>query len=96
MGGAYRFNTALTLRAGFNYAANPVPDEYLNALFPAIAENHLTGGFGYRFDDKQSIDFSVVKVLVKSATNPGNGSTIPPVKSTHSQLNFQFLYTRRY
>jgi len=96
VGGAYQFTRALTLRAGFNYAANPVPDEFLNALFPAIAENHLTGGFGYRFDDTQSIDFSVVKVFENSATNPGNGSTIPAVKSTHSQLNFQFLYTRRY
>lgn len=96
VGGAYRFNRALTLRAGYNYAANPVPDQFLNALFPAIAENHITAGFGYRFDDSQSIDFSVVKVFENSATNPGNGSTIPPVKSTHGQLNFQFLYTRRY
>jgi long-chain fatty acid transport protein len=95
VGGAYQFDK-LTLRAGYNYAANPVPDEFLNALFPAIAENHLTGGFGYRFDDTQSIDFAVVKVFESDATNPGNGSTIPPVKSTHSQLNFQFLYTRRY
>ncbi len=96
IGGAYQVNEALTLRAGYNYAANPVPDAFLNALFPAIAENHLTAGFGYRFDGSQSIDFSVVKVFEKSATNPGNGSTIPPVESSHGQLNFQFLYTRHY
>jgi len=35
----------------------------------------------------------VVKGLENSATNPGNGSTIPPVESKHSQLNFQFIYS---
>jgi long-chain fatty acid transport protein len=93
VGGAWQATPALTLRAGYNYAENPVPDEFLNALFPAILEKHLTAGFGYRFDNARSIDFSVVKGLRKRATNPGNGTTIPPVESSHSQLNFQFIYS---
>ncbi len=52
-----------------------------------------TGVFGYAFSDRQGIDFSVVDVFENSQTNPVNGSTIPPVESRHSQLNFQFLYT---
>ena len=93
VGGAYQLTTALTLRAGYNYGENPVPDRFLNALFPAIVEQHVTAGFGYRFNDAQSLDFSVVKGLENSATNPGNGSTIPPVESKHSQMNFQFIYS---
>jgi len=93
VGGAYQVTSALTLRAGYNYGKNPVPDQFLNALFPAIVEQHLTAGFGYRFNEAQSLDFSVVKGLENSATNPGNGSTIPPVESKHSQLNFQFIYS---
>ncbi|MDT8387694.1 MAG: outer membrane protein transport protein [Thiogranum sp.] len=96
IGGAWRATPALTLRAGYNYAKNPVPDEFLNALFPAIVEQHLTAGFGYHFDDARSIDFSLVKGLEKSATNPGNGTTIPAVESNHGQLNFQFIYTHRF
>jgi len=96
IGGAYQVTPALTLRAGYNYAENPVPDQFLNALFPAIVEKHLTAGFGYRFNDAQTIDFSVVRGFENSATNPGNGSTIPPVESKHSQLNFQFIYSHRF
>jgi len=93
VGGAYQVTPALTLRAGYNYGKNPVPDRFLNALFPAIVEQHLSAGFGYRFNDAQSFDFAVVKGLENSATNPGNGSTIPPVESKHSQLNFQLIYS---
>lgn len=93
VGAAWQVNPALTLRAGYNYAENPVPDAFLNALFPAIVEQHVSAGFGYRFNDAQSVDFSVVKGLENSATNPGNGTTIPPVESTHSQLNFQLIYS---
>ena len=96
VGAAWQVNPALTLRAGYNYAENPVPDAFLNALFPAIVEQHVSAGFGYRFNEAQSVDFSVVKGLEKSATNPGNGSTIPPVESSHSQLNFQFIYSHRF
>ena len=91
IGGAYQFNKQLTLRAGYNYADNPVPDQYLNALFPAIVERHVTAGFGYGFNAAQSIDFSLQHAPEVSATNPGNGVT-----SKHSQTSFQFIYSHRF
>ena len=96
IGAAYQVNQQLTLRAGYNHADNPVPNSYLNALFPAIVEDHLTGGFGYGFNDEQSIDFSLQHALETSATNPGNGTTIPAVTSKHSQTSFQFIYSHRF
>ena len=39
----------------------------------------LNGSFVYGFD--------------KSQENPGNGSTIPPVESTHSQLNWMLMFS---
>jgi len=96
LGGAYQIDKQLTLRAGFNHADNPVPNSYLNALFPAIVEDHLTAGFGYGFNDKQSIDFSLQHALEVSNTNPGNGTTIPAVTSRHSQTSFQFIYSHRF
>lgn len=96
IGAAYQINKQLTLRAGFNHGKNPVPNTYLNALFPAIVEDHITGGFGYSFNDMQSIDFSLQHAFEVSKTNPGNGSTIPAVTSTHSQTSFQFIYSHRF
>lgn len=90
-GGAYALNPKLTLRAGFNYASNPVPDQYLNALFPAIVERHVTAGFGYAFNEAQSIDFSLQHAPEVTATNPGNGVT-----SRHSQTSFQVIYSQRF
>ena len=46
MGLSYQFNDALTGRIGYNYAKNPIPNQFVNYLWPAIAENHYTGGFG--------------------------------------------------
>jgi long-chain fatty acid transport protein len=97
IGGAYQVNKQLILRAGFNYADNPVPDQYLNALFPAIVESHITAGFGYGFNDKQSIDFSLQHAPEVSATNPGvPAAGIPAVTSKHSQTSFQFIYSQRF
>jgi len=95
LGGAYRLNDALTLRAGLNRAANPIPAGYLNALFPAIIENHVTAGVGYQ-KGAMSMDFSITRASEASVTNPGNGSTIPPVTSTHSQLNWQLMGSYRF
>ena len=96
IGGAYQIDKQLTVRAGYNHGDNPVPNTYLNALFPAIVEDHLTAGFGYGFNDKQSIDFSYQHAFEVSNTNPGNGSTIPAVTSRHSQDSFQFIYSHRF
>lgn len=96
IGGAYQVNKQFMLRAGYNHGDNPVPNSYLNALFPAIVEDHITAGFGYGFNAAQSIDFSLQRALETSATNPGNGTTIPAVTTTHSQTSFQFIYSHKF
>jgi len=42
LGMAWKANEALTLRAGMNLADNPIPDAYVNPLFPATVKNHYT------------------------------------------------------
>jgi len=34
-------------RTGYNYAENPVPDDTVFPVFPAIVEHHITLGGGY-------------------------------------------------
>ncbi len=90
LGASYRATEKLTLRGGFNTGNNPVPNDYLNCLFPAIIKTHITGGLGYAFDEKNSVDFSMTYAPEVKATS-GYGVTV-----SHSQLNFQLLYTHRF
>lgn len=96
LGGSYMPTEDLTLRAGYNYGKNPVPDGYLNALFPAIVESHVAGGAGYRISESITGDVSIVYALEKSATNPGELSGGSPVESTHGQLNWQAMLSYRF
>lgn len=92
LGGAYKYSSALTLRAGLNLAGNPVPDELMNPLFPAIIKNHVTFGFGYAFTPAASIDFSLTHTPSVSATNTNMGVT-----TTHAQKNnWQLMYSNRF
>jgi long-chain fatty acid transport protein len=95
-GGSYRITNQLTLRAGFNYGKNPVPEKYLNALFPAIVETHGTIGGGYEFNPNNQVNVSITTAFKKEVTNPGNGSTIPAVTSNHSQLNASIMFSHSF
>jgi len=75
LGGAYKMDDALTLRGGVNIANNPVPDKYMNPLFPAIAKSHVTLGVGYALSNVSSVDFSYVYVPKVTATN-GSGVSV--------------------
>jgi len=90
LGAAYAVNPQLVLRAGVNLADNPIPDTYVNPLFPATIKDHYTFGFGYAFTPAHEINASLTYAPEVSVTN-GQGVTI-----THKQTNFQFMYTARF
>jgi len=90
LGAAYQVAEALTLRFGGNFANNPVPDTYMNCLFPAIVKNHLTAGFGWRLTERSSIDASFAYGFKVSTIN-GSGAGV-----SHSQTNGQVMYSYRF
>jgi len=90
LGAGYKFTEEFTGRIGFDIANNPIPDKYENPLFPAIVKNHYMIGGGYAFSKASSIDFSFTYAPEVSATN-GQG-----VKTTHSQMNEQIMYSYRF
>lgn len=92
IGGSYKATDALTVRAGLNLANNPIPNDYMNPLFPAIIKNHVTAGFGYVFSKASSMDFSLTYAPEVSATNSNMGG----VTTTHSQTNWQLMYSHRF
>ncbi len=91
LGGAYRVTDAFTVRAGVNIADNPIPDQFVNPLFPAIIEEHYTLGFGYAFSDASEVNFSLTHAPEVAVTNTNTG-----IRITHSQTNWQFMYSYRF
>lgn len=87
LGAAYSASDRLTLRFGANLGDDPVPDAYLNCLFPAIVERHLTAGLGWKVSAKSNVDLSVTRGFETTRTS-GYGITIH-----HSQLNAQVMYS---
>ncbi|HWR76036.1 MAG TPA: outer membrane protein transport protein [Thiobacillus sp.] len=95
LGLAYQFNDAFTGRIGYNHGTNPIPDQYVSYLWPAIMENHYTVGFGYAFNKQSGLNFalSVVPQVSVTGTGPtppnGNGG----MTIEHSQVNWQLMYS---
>jgi long-chain fatty acid transport protein len=90
LGAAYDVNDQFTVRGGVNLSSNPVPDDYLNALFPAIIENHFTFGLGYKINEANMVNLSTTIAPEVEAT-AGSGVT-----STHSQFNMQLMFTHTF
>ncbi len=92
VGGAYSVSDDWVVRGGYNYAQNPVPDEYLNPLFPATIEHQITAGFGWDINQKGSnLDFAISFALDSTATNSQS-----QVTTSHSQVNWQIMYSNRF
>jgi long-chain fatty acid transport protein len=90
LGVAWAVNDALVLRAGVSLSDNPIPDAYVNPLFPATEEDHYTLGFGYRFSPAHEFNASMT-IAPEVKVTSGQGVTI-----THEQMNFQFMYSYRF
>ncbi len=88
LGAAFAVTEQYTLRGGAVIASNPVPDEFMNPLFPAIEENHFTGGAGFVFGENQGID---VSFAFAPEVEQENSNTT--VSTKHSQFNWQLMYS---
>lgn len=91
IGGQYKVTPKLALRLGVNIADNPVPDTFLNPLFPAIVEEHYMGGIGYAFSQASQIGVAFSYAPEVEQTNSQNG-----VKSTHSQTTWRMNYVHNF
>lgn len=91
VGGQYKATDDLMLRAGVSLSDNPIPDAYINPLFPAIVEDHYTFGFGYRINNNDQIGGALAYAPEVEATNSQNG-----VESTHAQTTWRLNYVHTY
>ena len=91
VGGAFKATPALTLRAGISIADNPIPADYVNPLFPAIIEDHVTGGLSYALTERSKVGAAAVYAPEVEVTNPRTGVT-----ARHSQINGRLNYVYRF
>jgi long-chain fatty acid transport protein len=96
LGGSYKVSEPLTLRLGVNVANNPIPDGVMSPLFPAIVKTHYTGGIGYALDKSASVDFSLTYAPEASVTNNWSSAGGANQTTTHSQTNWQLMYSKRF
>ena len=59
MGVAYKYSDKLTLRAGYNYGKNPIPQDQLlfSAIAPGTVEKHYTLGLTYNLGEQSIFGF---------------------------------------
>ncbi|NBC49183.1 MAG: long-chain fatty acid transport protein [Gammaproteobacteria bacterium] len=98
LGVQYALNDALTLRAGYSHANNPIDGSQVafNALAPATIEDHFTLGASYRVRDNFELTFWGMYAPENSVSGPGafTGSQAPEIKMHQYELgmNFAWLY----
>ena len=91
LGMAYKATDALTLRVGTNQSKNPIPDTFVNALFPAIMKNHYNAGFGYKMANNDEVNFAYIYAPKVTAGPSASG-----VSSTMSGSSWQIAYSKRF
>jgi len=59
LGGSYRVNSTLTLRAGVNHSGQPfaATETFFNILAPGVVQNHVTAGASVRLHGGREINF---------------------------------------
>lgn len=72
VGGEYLATKELSLRLGYTYNSNPVPEETVFPIFPAIVENHIMAGLSYKVSAPLTINAAFEMALNNSlkASNP--------------------------
>jgi long-chain fatty acid transport protein len=95
LGVAFTATPQLTLRAGVNLSDNPIPNTYVNPLFPATVKNHYTLGLGYAFAPAHELNVSLTYAPEVSVSTPATPA-MPSVTIKHKQTNLQLMYSARF
>ncbi len=87
LGGEFDVNKDLTLRAGYAYGSNPVPETTVFPVFPAIVEQHLTLGGSYKISTPLTVHAAFETALNKSQDASSNSIIANEYNSSTSELS---------
>ena len=71
---AYDATDKLTLRVGFNYSTQPIPENqtYFNILAPAVVQYHVTAGATWRFNHDWELSAFYAHAFEQTVNGSGN------------------------
>ncbi|MFC1553298.1 OmpP1/FadL family transporter [candidate division KSB1 bacterium] len=89
-GGQYMVNSGLTLRAGYSFGKQPIPESEMmfNILAPGVIEQHITFGLSKMVGTRE-IDFAVMRALSSSITGPNALYTPQNIELKMNQWEFE-------
>lgn len=72
LGLQYAASPTLTVRAGYAWTKQPIPESEVlfNILAPGVIEQHITAGVSAAVSEKSKVHFSVIRALSHSVTGP--------------------------
>jgi long-chain fatty acid transport protein len=95
-GAAWAFSERDIVRAGYNFASNPIPDDCVYPLFPATTESHATVGYGRSFN-RVLVDLAYEHAFESKATNSNTNQMENPFgpgdRITHAQNTLHVAVT---
>ena len=86
IGGEYDICNHYTMRLGYAYGSNPVPETTIFPVFPAIVEHHLTIGASYKINDKIMISGAFESALNNKLTASNPSEVQSEFSGSSSQL----------
>jgi long-chain fatty acid transport protein len=83
---------SLTLRAGYAYAKQPIPESEVlfNILAPGVIEHHITAGVSAKVGEKSKVHLAIVRALSHSVTGP-NPLEVPGKQTIELKMD-QWLF----
>ncbi|MFH0734709.1 MAG: outer membrane protein transport protein [bacterium] len=87
LGGELDVNKDLTLRLGYVYGSNPVPETTVFPVFPAIVEQHLTFGGSYKISNPLTVHAAFETALNNSVTASSNSLIANEYNNSTSELS---------
>ena len=87
IGAEYIINDNITGRVGYAYGSNPVPEQTVFPVFPAIVENHLMLGVSMKVSRSIAIDLAYENALNKKETASATSEIASEYNSSTSQLS---------
>jgi len=91
-GGEYDFSKMFTFRLGYTYGTNPVPEETVFPVFPAIVENHVMAGGTFNFSPKFAVNFAYEMALNKELTASNPSTVAAEYNSSKSSLQTMLFH----
>jgi long-chain fatty acid transport protein len=90
VGAQYKVLPMLALRAGYNYGKSPLDASrtFENIAFPAVAEHHITAGFGLNLSQKFSFNLAAMYVPEAKLSGSNPAQMIASSTTTMSQVAF--------